>query len=126
MPFRLSVYRAAECLGPMDEWEEEHREPLGTRDEVQTAVEQVFPGVRWEEENGFLFASVNLNDDEQSFEITLHGDPADELLDISIYSLPPAVRRLMVGLKLNHCYAPESGEMYFPFKAGDHWPVATF
>lgn len=124
MPFQLSVYRAAEGLGPMTEWGKEHREPLGTRDEVQAAVDQVFPDLCWEEYNGFLFASTH-PDDDHGFEITLHGERTDKLLDISIYSFPPAVRRLMSGLNLNYCFAPESGELYFPFKAGDRWPGAA-
>ena len=122
MPFRLSLYRAAAGLGPMHTWESEHRQSLGARDDVKTALEKVLKGLRWEESDGLLFASCPFGGEDHACEIWLFGEPAEELLEIGVYSLPPPIRAIMSGLDLNYCYAPESGELYYPFEAGDHWP----
>lgn len=125
MPFRLSLFRATEGLGPMSTWEREHREPLGSRDEVKAALDQVLQGLRWTESSGLLFASGPFDGEEHAYEISLFGQPGETLMDIGVYSRPPAVRTIMSGLGLNYCYAQESDELYFPFKAGDHWPGAA-
>lgn len=122
MPFRLSLYRAADGLGPMHTWESEHRQPLGVRDEVQAALEHTLKGLRWEESDGLLFGSCPFDGEDHACEIWLFGEPNDELLDIGVYSLPPAIRAIMSGLDLNYCFASDSGELYYPFRAGDHWP----
>jgi hypothetical protein len=72
-----------------------------------------------------LFACGAFDGEEHAFEITLFGGSNETLMDIDVYSRPPAVRAIMLGLGLNYCYAQESGELYFPFKAGDHWPGAA-
>ena len=54
-------------------------------------------------------------------EIQGFGEPTDVLLDIAVYSAPPAIRAIMAGLDLNYCYGSESGELYSPFEAGDRW-----
>jgi hypothetical protein len=125
MPFRLSLYRAPEDLGPIHSWDDEHREPLGTREELKAALDGVFPQLVWEESEHMLCVSCSFNGEEHACEITLFGAPGETLLDISIYSGPPAVRVVMSSLNLNYCYALESGEMYFPFAAGDRWPGAA-
>ena len=125
MPFRLSLYRAADGLGPMHMWEREHRQSLGVRSDVKAALDQVLEGLRWKETDRMLFASGPFGGEDHGFEIWLFGAPAEELLEISVYSLPPAIRAVMSGLDLNGCYAPESGELYYPFQAGDHWPNAS-
>ena len=122
MPFRLSLYRAAEGLGPLHTWEREHRQSLGDRDAVKAALGQVLEGLRWEESKGLLFASSPFGGDDHACEIWLFGEPEEELLDIDVYSSPPAVRAIMSGLDLNYCYGSESGALYDPFEAGDHWP----
>lgn len=122
MPFRLSVYRAPDGIGPMHEWEEEHREELGTRREVQEEIGRTFPHLRWDETDGMAFASFSPEDDPaRGFEISVFGAPGDVVNEVWIHSFPPNVRALMSGLRLNHCYAAESGDMYFPFEAGDRW-----
>ena len=122
MPFRLSLYRAPDGVGPMHEWEEEHRETLGTRAEVQTRIGQVFPQLHWDEGSDATFASwfPEANPSE-GFEITLFGAPDEPINEVSMYSFPPPIRLLMSGLRLNHCYASESGELRFPFELGDRW-----
>jgi hypothetical protein len=121
MPFRLSLFRAVEGLGPMTAWEQEHREPLGTRDDVKAALQQVLPDLRWEESSGMLFAAGAFDGEEHAFEITLFGAPDVVLMDIGVYSRPPAIRAIMSGLRLNYCHAQESGELRDPFQAGDDW-----
>ena len=123
MPFRLSLYRAADGLGPMHTWEHECRQPLGTRSDLKAALGSVLEGLRWEESEGLLFASCPFDGDEHACEIWLFGEPTDTLFDIGVYALPPAIRAIMSGLGLNYCYAQESGERRFPFEAGDHWPT---
>lgn len=66
-----------------------------------------------------LFASGPFDGDEHAFEISLFGRPNETLMDIDVYSRPPAIRAIMSGLGLNYCYAPESDELYFPFEADD-------
>lgn len=122
MPFRFSLFRAVEGLGPLCTWDRERRELLGSRDEVRAALERVLPGLRWEESSRMLFASGPFDGEEHAFEITLFGRSNEILMDIGVYSRPPAIRAIMSGLALNYCYAQESDELYFPFKAGDHWP----
>jgi hypothetical protein len=122
VPFRLSLFRAAEGLGPLHDWEREHREPLGKRDEVRSALDAVLPGLRWEDSGGMLMASGPFDGEDHALEITLFGQADETLLDIGVYARPPAVRAIMSGLRLNYCYAQESGEPSFPFEAGDHWP----
>jgi hypothetical protein len=118
MPFRLSLFRAIEGLGPMTSWEQEHREPLGTRDEIKAALEGVLPDLRWEASGRMLFASGPFDGEEHALQISLFGSSADVLLDISAYSRPPAIRAIMSGLRLNYCYAQESNELY-------EWPGAV-
>lgn len=125
MPYRFSLFRAAEGLGPPLAWDREHRQPLGTRDHVRTALDGVLPGLGWEESNGLLFASAPFDGQEHAVEVTLFGDPDEILLEIGVYARPPAIRAIMSGLRLNYCYGQESGALHFPFKAGDHWPAAT-
>ena len=57
MPFRFSLFRAPEGLGPLQTWEQEHREPLGTRSEIRSALDQVLSGLRWDESPRMSFAS---------------------------------------------------------------------
>jgi hypothetical protein len=121
MPFRLSLFRAVEGLGPMTTWDREHREPLGKRDNVKALLEGILPVLRWRESSRLLFASGPFGAEEHAFEITLIGSPDETLMDISVYACPPVVRTIMSGLILNYCYAQDSGELCFPFKAGDRW-----
>ena len=125
MPFRLSLFRAVEGLGPLTEWDREHRTPLGTRDQVQAALDGILQGLRWKASDGMLFACGPFDGEEHAFEVTLFGQPDEVLLDIDVYSRPPAIRAIMSALGLNYCYAQESDELYFPFEAGDHWPAAS-
>lgn len=124
MPFLLSLFRAVEGLGPLSTWDRDHREPLGRREEVQAAIERFMPGLRWRASSNMLFASGPFDGEEYAYEISLFGPPGETLKDVSVYSRPPAIRAIMSGLDLNYCYALESGEFYFPFEAGDHWPGA--
>lgn len=125
MPFRFSLFRAVEGLGPMSAWDREHREPLGSRDEVKAALDRVLPGLRWEDSSDMLFASGPFDGEDHALEISLFGRSSETLMDIGVYSRPPAIRAIMSGLRLNYCYAQESDELRFPFNAGDHWPGAV-
>lgn len=122
MPFRLSLFRAPEGLGPLYSWEREHREPLGSREQLRAALDKVLPDLCWRESDRMLFASGPFECEEHAFEITLFGEAHESLLEISVYSRPPAIRAIMSGLRLNYCYAQESDALYFPFEAGAHWP----
>jgi hypothetical protein len=125
MPFRLTLFRADDGLGPMFKWEREHREPLGTRDEVQAALERVLPQGRWEASSAMVFGSSAYDGEGHAVEITLFGQSDGTVLDIAVYARPPAIRAIMSGLRLNYCYAQDSGELYFPFQAGEDWPAAV-
>lgn len=125
MPFRLSLFRAAEGLGPMTAWEREHREPLGSREEIKAALEELLPDLRWRDASDMLSASGPFEGEEHALEITLFGSPDETLMDLSVYSRPPAVRAIMSRLRLNYCYALESSVLYEPFKAGADWPGAV-
>lgn len=122
MPFRLALYRAPDGLGPMHTWEREHRAPLGSRAQLRSALDALLPALRWEASDALLLASGPFGAEEHAVEITLFGTAADALLDISVYARPPAVRAIMSRLALNYCYAQESGQLYWPFEAGEHWP----
>jgi len=124
MPFRLSLFRAIEGLGPLSTWDREYREPLGSREEIKAALERVLGGMHWSESDGMLFASGPFDGEEHAYEISLFGQPHATLLEIDVYSAPPAIRIVMSGLGLNYCYAQASDQLRFPFKAGDHWPGA--
>jgi hypothetical protein len=122
MPFRLSLYRAPEGLGPLSTWDQEHRYALGTREELKTSLERVFGPLSWDTHEQMLWASCPFNQDTHACEVWLFGKAGEMLLEISVYSAPPPVRAIMSELKLNYCYAQESGELYLPFEAADHWP----
>lgn len=122
MPFQLSLYRAAEGLGPLHTWDREHRQPLGTRSELRAAIAQLLPELQWSHHDALCFASIPDADGLGTVEVSLFGEPGETLLDFRVYALPPQVRTLMRGLNLNYCYAEESGELYDPFAAGDRWP----
>lgn len=124
MPFRLSLYRAAEGLGPLSTWDREHRIPLGTREQVKAALEEVLPGLHWRESHQMLSGAGPFGGEEHAYEISLFGGPGETLLDIDVYARPPAIRAIMSGLGLNYCHAQDSGKLYRPFEAGDHWPGA--
>ena len=109
----------------MSTWEQEHREPLGTRDEIKAALEAVLSELRWKESERLLFASGPFGGEEHAFELSLFGAPNEILMDVDVYAAPPAVRAIRSGLRLNYCYAQQSGELRDPFKAGDHWPAAA-
>jgi hypothetical protein len=123
VPFRLSLYRAPDGLGPPQTWESEHSEPLGSAAELKAAIDGILPGLRWTESSQMLFASGPFDGEEHAIEITLFMLSDDPLLEIDVYAYPPPIRALMSGLRLNYCYAQESGDLYFPFNAGDHWPA---
>jgi hypothetical protein len=125
MPFQLSLYRAAEGLGPLDTWDREHRQPLGNKAQLRAALDQLLPGLRWEDHGSLLFASGPFGKDEHALELSLFGEPEEALLDVRVYSFPPPIRVIMSGLDLNYCYAEESGQLYYPFAAGDRWPMTT-
>jgi hypothetical protein len=125
MPFRLSLYRAPEGLGPLDTWECEHRDPLGTREELKAALERVFGRLSWDTRENMLCASSPFATDPHAGMIWLFGEPGEMLLEISVYGTPPPIRAIMSNLGLNYCYAQESGELYRPFEAGDHWSSAA-
>lgn len=124
MPFQLTLYRAAEGLGPLNTWEQEHRKPLGTKAELRRALDELLPGLRWSERERLLWASGPFGGQEHALELSLFGDPDEELLDFKVYASPPPVRAIMSGLGLNYCCAIDSGELYHPFAAGDRWPGA--
>lgn len=125
MPFQLSLYRAPDGLGPLHTWDREHRQPLGTKNELRKALDHLLPGLRWEDRGEMLFASGPFAGEEHALELSLFGEPKETLLDLRVYSFPPPIRVIMSGLDLNYCYAEESGELYDPFAAGDRWPVAS-
>ena len=118
MPFRFSLFRASEGLGPLQTWEQEHRDTLGTRSEIRSALDAVLTGLRWEESPRMSFASGPFEGEAHAFEISLFGAADDILMEIDVYARPPAIRAIMSGLGLNYCYAQDSGELLFPFEAG--------
>lgn len=121
MSFWLSLYRAPNGLSPIHEWDKEQRQALGTRGDVQASLDRLFQPIRWELSDTLAWACYPNDDSTHPREITLHGKPEDALLEISIYSGPPAIRTVMTALALNYCYAQESGKLYFPFATGDDW-----
>jgi len=125
MPFQLGLYRAADGLGPPHTWDREHRQPLGTKSQLRTALDQLLPGLRWKDWGQLLFASGPYAGEDHALELSLFGAPAEILLEFRVYSFPPPIRVIMSGLNLNYCYAQASGEIHYPFAAGDRWPVVA-
>jgi hypothetical protein len=125
MPFQFCLYRAAEGLGPLNTWDREHRQPLGTKNLLRVALGQLLPGLCWKDGEQSLFGSGPFAGEEHAFELSLFGEPEETLLDFRVYAFPPPIRVIMSGLNLNYCYAEESCELYYPFVAGDRWPIAA-
>lgn len=125
MSFSFYLYRAAEGLGPWSTWTEMHAQPLGTRRELQARIEQAIPAQRWELSDKAAWAFYEFDDSRFPRELTLMGAEDEVLLYVITYSGPPAIRTLMTALGLNHCYAPESDTMYFPFETDQLWPGET-
>jgi hypothetical protein len=125
MPFQLTLYRAADDVGPMNTWQEDHRRLLGTKSDVRAALDRVLPGLTWTEEGLLWFAVGPFSGQDHAVEISLHGDAHEPLHDFRIYASPPPIRAIMTALDLNYCFAVDSCELYFPFEAGDHWPAVA-
>lgn len=121
MAFLFSLYRAPEGLGPMHEWDCEHRSPLGTREQLERALEPVLGPLSWETDEGASWASCSFAGDAHACELWLFGDAGETLLEVSVCAAPPAIRAIMAGLSLNYCYSAESGRLYFPFEPDDRW-----
>ena len=125
MSFKLSLYLAPEGVGPMHRWSREHRQPLGTRLELQAAFDRLFRPIRWELTDTRAWACYPLDDSVNPREVFLFGKSDDVLAEVSVYSGPPAIRTIMTALGLNYCYAQESGKLYLPFATGEDWPNET-
>ena len=122
MPFQLCLYRAPEHVGPINTWDREHRQSLGTRLELRAALVELLPGLCWNVGDRLLFATGPFANEEHAVELSLHGKSDEVLLDFLVYASPPVVRVLMSGLNLNYCFAVDSGELRYPFEAGERWP----
>jgi hypothetical protein len=98
---------------------------LGTKAELRAALDQLLPGLRWEDHGPLWSASGPFEGEDHALELGLFGAPGEVLLDFRVYAFPPPIRLIMSGLRLNYCWAEESGELYDPFAAGARWPTAT-
>jgi hypothetical protein len=125
MPFQLTLYRAADGLPPLIEWDQEHRQPLGTKSQLRLLLDAALAGLKWSDHGVLWSASGPWGGEEHAFELSLYGRPDEELLDFRIYASPPPIRVIMRALGLNYCFSMDSCKLYYPFEAGDCWPKST-
>ena len=123
MPFQLTLFRTEDGIGSLDTWDREHRQPLGTKAEVRAVLDDVLPGLRWTEHERLWFAAGPFAGEEHAVEVSLYGEPYEQLMEFRVYALPPPIRAIMTALRLNHCFAMDSFSPRFPFEAGDQWPA---
>ena len=121
MSFDFHLYRAPPGLGPLNEWEEDHAEPLGSPAEVRQRVSQLFPALTWAESPDGTWRARGDAEAGEPIEVSFGALEGVSVQFIVTYAAPPTLRTLMTGLHLNYCCAPESGELRNPFAVGDTW-----
>lgn len=122
MSFNFYLYRAAEGLPPMDEWEEMHAEPLGAAQEVRRKLDSVLHGLRWSESGGSL-NGMGTEQDKCYLDIWLHPDEDGTLRFIVMNKAPPsAMRKVCAAFDLNYVAAPEAGDLVDVHAYEDHDP----
>jgi hypothetical protein len=124
MSFDFYLYRAATGLGSLQDWEEDHAEPLGTIAELRARIDSVFPFLQWKEGSDGSWFATDPRDSRELCEVSLRATQGELVQFVVTYASPPALRGLMQSLGLNYCCAPESGELRDPFSVGDAWEPA--
>lgn len=111
MSFNFYLYRAAEGLPPMDEWEEMHAEPLGEMEEIVRKLDSVLGGLHWSTiENAWN--GLGTAQDKCHLDIWLHPDEDGTLRFIVMNKAPPsAMRKVCEAFDLNYVAAPEAGDL---------------
>ena len=121
MSYDFYLYRAAEGLGSLLEWEEDHAEPLGSVSELQARISSIFPSLQWTQNSDGSVTATEPSDACELLELSLTPTHGALVQFVVTYGAPPALRKLMTLLTLNYCCAPESGELKDPFAVGNAW-----
>jgi hypothetical protein len=124
MSFDFYLYRAAQGLGSLLEWEEDHAEPLGLPSELRVQIDAAFPSLQWTENPDGSWTATDASETADLRELSIRSTQGQFVQFIVTYASPPALRTLMTTLKLNYCCAPESGELRDPFSVRDAWGSA--
>lgn len=111
MSFNFYLYRAAEGLPPMNEWEEMQAEPLGEVEDVKRKLDSVFPGLRWSGSEDSL-NGLGSEQDTRYLDIWLQPDEDGLLRFIVMNKAPPsAMKKVCEAFDLNYAAAPEAGDL---------------
>lgn len=111
MSFNFYLYRAAEGLPPMNEWEEMHAVSLGEVEEARCKLDSVLKGLRWSAvEHGWN--GLGTEQDKGYLDIWLLPDEDGTLRFIVMNKAPPsAMRTVCEAFDLNYVAAPEAGDL---------------
>ncbi|MCU3444000.1 hypothetical protein [Enterobacter asburiae] len=121
MSFDFYLYRAAEGLGSLLEWEEDHAEPLGSLSDLQAQIDSIFPSLQWSQNADGSLTASDPSAVREVCELSLCASQGELVQFVITYASPSALRKLMTSLNLNYCCSPESGELRDPFAVGDAW-----
>lgn len=111
MSFNFYLYRAAEGLPPMDEWEEMHAESLGDLEAARHKLDSIFSGLLWSESEDSL-NGLGSEQDTCYLDIRLQPDEDGTLRFIVMNKAPPsAMRKVCEAFGLNYVAAPEAGDL---------------
>ena len=118
MSFPFWLYDAPPGCGPVNRWESMLARPLGTADEVQRGLAELFPFVRWErvsEGTGWTGLGTEPDTDRYVDVLLLEHTPGT-IHFVSLNKAAPSTMRLvMEALSLNHVFAIEPCELVDPY-----------
>lgn len=111
MSFNFYLYRAAEGLPAMNEWEEMHAQPLAEVDGARRKLDSVLGGLRWSEVEG-AWNGLGAEQDACYLDVWLHPDEDGTLRFIVMNKAQPSVmRKVCDAFGLNYVAAPEAGDL---------------
>lgn len=111
MSFNFYLYRAAEGLPPMNEWEAMHAAPLGKMEEVVRKLDAVLGGLHWSVVED-AWNGLGTEQDRCYLDIWLHPDEDGVLRFIVMNKAPPsAMRKVCSAFDLNYVAAPEAADL---------------
>lgn len=120
MGWRFLLYRSPSELPPM-QWEEDMAAPIGTREEVVAALEEMLP-VEWQPFEGGLWAQVRDPQGGEAFHVTGYEfTPGVVGMLAPGHRTPPSVlAALMDRFALDRC-CTDYGEFRDPHACDDDW-----
>lgn len=111
MSFHFYLYRAAEALPPLDQWDAMHAEPLGDQQQVAAQLSLLFDGLPWDR-SGDVWIAQRAGPAAAHLDILLRAED-DGLVRFVVMNkaAPSVMRKVCEALNLNYVAAPEAGDL---------------